>query len=292
MKRRRTRGQRGMILINVLVIVMLASAVLAVMLADEDDNVDRSYALRSAAQAMATARGAELSAIAALRRDLASGTTSDTLTEPWANIADRSARIPGGTFAFAVTDAQARFNINNLMRGDAAGRDNFARIAASAALPAETAETVVRLLPFAGPLDSLAQLRMVGVNDAQLRRLALLCTALPAPSEVNANTAPEALLTIMFGNEATARSVVSMRARSGGLTRENLTAGSILLPPGIGISSQYFWSRAKVTMGDTSQQLTSLLVRRQQDGKPEVIAIRRWRGAAPVEVPPLADQSS
>ena len=291
MKPRRTRDQRGMILINVLIIVMLASAVLAVMLADEDANVDRGYALRSAAQAMATARGAELSAIAALRRDLASGSTSDTLTETWANIADRNARIPGGTFAFAVTDAQAKFNLNNLMRGDAAGRDNFTKIAASAALPAETADAIVRLLPFAGPLDSLSQLRLIGVSDAQLRRLALLCTALPAPSEINANTAPEALLAIMFGNEATARSTVSMRAR-GGLIRESLTAGSILMPPGVSVSSQYFWSRAKVTMGDTSQQLTSLLVRRQQDGKPEVLALRRWRGAAPMEVPPLTDQIS
>ncbi len=289
MRQQRRRDQRGMILINVLVIVMLATAVLAVMLASEDDDVDRGFALRNAAQAMATARGAELSAVAALRRDLASGSTADTLGEPWANIADRNARIPGGSFSFAVTDAQSRFNINNLMRGDVTARDNFTRIAASAALPVDTAETIVRLLPFAGPLDSLSQLRMAGVSDAQLRRLALLCTALPSPSEVNVNTAPEALLAILFGNEATSRRVAAMRARAGGVTRDSMEAGMILLPPGTGVSSQYFWSRGKVTMGDTSQQLTSLLVRRQLDGQPEVVAIRRWRGAAPVEVPPLAD---
>ena len=202
MRQQRRRDQRGMILINVLVIVMLATAVLAVMLASEDDDVDRGFALRSAAQAMATARGAELSAVAALRRDLASGSTADTLGEPWANIADRNARIPGGSFSFAVTDAQSRFNINNLMRGDVTARDNFTKIAASAALPEDTAETIVRLLPFAGPLDSLSQLRMAGVSDSQLRRLAILCTALPSPSEVNVNTAPEALLAILFGNEA------------------------------------------------------------------------------------------
>ncbi len=285
----RNRDQRGMILINVLVIVMLATAVLTVMLVSEDDDVDRGFALRSAAQAMATARGAELSAVAALRRDLATGSTADTLGEPWANIADRNARIPGGSFRFAVTDAQSRFNINNLMRGDVTARDNFIKIAASAALPVETAETIARLLPFAGPLESLSQLRMVGVSDAQLRRLALLCTALPSPSDVNVNTAPEALLAILFGNEATARSVAAMRARAGGVTRDSMVAGMILLPPATGVSSQYFWSRGKVTMGDTSQQLTSLLVRRQLDGQPEVVAIRRWRGAAPVEAPPLAD---
>ena len=279
-----------MILINVLVIVMLATAVLTVMIASEDDDVDRGFALRSAAQAMATARGAELSAVAALRRDLASGSIVDTLGEPWANIADRNARIPGGSFSFAVTDAQSRFNINNLMRGDVTARDNFTKIAASAALPEDTAETIVRLLPFAGPLDSLSQLRMAGVSDSQLRRLAILCTALPSPSEVNVNTAPEALLAILFGNEATARSVGVMRARAGGVTRDSMMAGSILMPPGVDVSSQYFWSRAKVSIGDTSQQLTSLLVRRhEREGQPEVLAIRRWRGAAPVEAPPLAD---
>ncbi len=289
MSQPRKRDQRGMILINVLVIVMLATAVLAVMLVSEDDDVDRGFALRNAAQAMATARGAELSAVAALRRDLASGSTADTLGEPWANIADRNARIPGGSFSFAVTDAQSRFNINNLMRGDVTARDNFTKIAASAALPVDTAETIARLLPLAGPLDSLSQLRMAGVSDAQLRRLALLCTALPSPSDVNVNTAPEALLAILFGNEATSRRVGVIRARAGGVTRDSMVAGMILLPPGTGVSSQYFWSRGKVTMGDTIQQLTSLLVRRQLDGQPEVVAIRRWRGAAPVEAPPLAD---
>ena len=120
MKSRRTqRDERGMILLNVLIIVMLATAILAIMLAGDDDDIERSILLRDASQAMATARGAELSAIAALRRDAASGSMADTLDEKWAQISDRDARIEGGTFSFAVADAQAKFNINSLGRGDA-----------------------------------------------------------------------------------------------------------------------------------------------------------------------------
>ncbi len=288
-------GERGMILVNVLVIVMLATAVLAVMLAAEDNQIERSAHLRFAGQAMATARGGEMSAIAALRRDLAqdmaAGNRSDTLAEPWANIADTDARIVGGHFSFVVSDAQNRFNINNLAHGDVISIGALEAVAVNVGIAPDTVAAIVVLLHKHGPVQDLSELRAAGVGEGELQRLSLLCVALPTPTTVNVNTAPEALLTIMTGNPATAHAIILARGKGGigeggtiGL-KSGPGADHILLPPGTGVASDYFWARGRVTSGGTSQQLTSLLHRRLDQGQPVVVAIQRWRGAAPLAAP-------
>jgi general secretion pathway protein K len=277
--------QQGMILINVLVIVIMATAVLAIMLAGQDSDLERSRQLRSAAQAMAIARGGELSAIIALRRDLASGSTTDTLGEPWANIADRDVRIGSGRFSFVVADAQARFNINDLALGDAISQDDVQKLAATVGVAPEHIAGLLVFLRAHGPISDLSELRTVGLGDDELRRLAFLCAALPEPTTVNVNTAPEALLAVLTGNPAIAHQIVVARARAGAGGIAGMGNGQFVLPPGAGVSSTYFWTRARVTVGGTTQQLTSLLRRRLADGKPIVEAVRRWRGVAPIGAP-------
>ncbi len=273
-----------MILVNVLVIVIMATAVLAIMLAGEDSDLERSRQLNSAAQAMAIARGGELTAITALRRDLASGSTTDTLDEPWANIADHDVRTNTGSFSFVVADAQARFNINDFALGDVIAQDNVKQLATVVGIAPDHVAGLLVALKAHGPISDLSELRAAGLSDDELRRLAFFCAALPEPTTVNVNTASEALLTIITGNPATAHAIVMARARTGagGLSA---AAGQFVMPPGTGVSSSYFWTRARVTVGGTTQQLTSLLHRRLADGKPIVEAVRRWHGAAPLGAP-------
>jgi general secretion pathway protein K len=276
-----------MILINVLVIVIMATAVLAIMLASQDADLERSRQLRSAAQAMAIARGGELSAITALRRDLAAGSTTDTLAEPWANIADRDVKIGSGRFSFVVADAQARFNINNLAAGGAIPQDALRQLATVVGIPPQQVVTLLAALKPRGPIGDLTELRALGLGDDAIRRLSVLCAALPEPTTVNVNTAPEALLAILTGNPAIAHQIVMARARAGAGGIGG--AGQFILPPGTGVSSSYFWTRARVTVGGTTQQLTSLLHRRLAGGIPVVEAVRRWRGAAPLGAPEFPD---
>jgi general secretion pathway protein K len=275
--------ERGMILVNVLVIVVLATAVLAIMLAGQDSQVERTQQLRSAAQAMAIARGGELSAIVALRRDLASGSTTDTLTEPWANIGDKNARIVGGHFSFVVADAQSHFNINNLARGDAVSTDVLRQMALAVGVKPDHLAGVLAALKAQGPVADLSALRGAGLSEAEVQSLSAFCTALPTPTTVNVNTAPEPLLALMTGNPAVAHAMVMMRARD----NSGVSSSAMILPPGTGVTSDYFWARGRVTIGTTVQQLTSLLHRRQDNGKVVVSAIRRWRGAAPLGAPPF-----
>jgi general secretion pathway protein K len=281
------RDERGMILINVLLIVMLATSVLAIMIAGADSHVERTISLRSAAQAMAIARGGELSAVAALRRDLAAGASTDDLTEEWANIADSNVRVQGGRFSFAVADAQARFNINSVARGDSASQAMLFQLTAAAGLPEGTADRISALIGLTGPVSDLDALRIVGLDAAQLAKLARFCTVLPKPTDVNLNTAPEPLIAALLSNDAAARTLISLRARSGGLNGQSIRGLGILLPPGTGLTSDYYWARARVEIGNTSQQLTSLLHRRMGTSGPSVIAVRRWRGTPPIDAPQI-----
>ena len=280
------REETGMILVNVLVIVMLATLVLAMMIATEDVDSERSLRLREAARAMAIAKGGEISAVTALRRDLANDTGSDGPQDGWARIADSDARIDGGRFSFAVTDAQARFNLNNLASDETWPRATLDRIVASAGIDPAVAAAIDVHVRNSGGLDSLAALEALGVGLPVLRALARTCTVLPEPTNINIYTAPPELVQALFASEADARMVLALRERPDGLQQASLLSGQIILPPGTARTSNYFWSRAQVTIGSTRQQLTSLIQRRNLSGKPEVMVIRRWIGPAPLQAPP------
>ena len=279
--------ETGMILINVLVIVMLATAVLALTIAGDDENVERSVRLRSAAQAQAIARGGELSAISALRRDLARGNSVDMLTEEWAQIADVEAPIENGTFTFTVSDAQARFNLTNLARGDVASLGLMSKIAMAAGLQPEQIASIVEAAASGGLTDDFTALLDLGLTQQQIATLAAYVTILPEPTQINLATAPEGLLAILFASPARARSIVSLRAAPASFTDTSLRSAGLLRPPGTTLTSNYFWARSRVTVNGTSQQLTSLLYRHTSGGQPRVLAIRRWKGAAPIQAPAL-----
>lgn len=280
-----------MVLINVLVIVMLATAILVMMIASDDTDIELSLRLRNATQASAVARGAELSAVAALRRDLARGADSDSRKDEWAAIADDDAAIDGGRFSFDVSDAQAMFNINNLVRGDAVTKDYFAALVAAVDLSPEKAGQIADLVQTNRGIAGLGDLQAAGLTLAEIRRLAMFATVLPEPTDVNLNTAPETLAAILLNNPGQARKLMAARTagggKGGGLTREDLALTGIFPPPGSGVTSSYYWARSTVDIGGTSQQLTSLLYRRTMGGGPQVLVLKRWRGAAPMQVPPL-----
>lgn len=275
-----------MILINVLLIVALASGVLALLVIQQDSGLQRATRIREAATADAAVRGGELSAIVALRRDLAAGATSDNPTEPWAKLADRAARIEGGTFSLAIADAQAKFNVNALARDDVLARAVIGQIVAALRLPPDTGLRIEVLLHAIGGISSLDQIAVAGIDPATIARLATLATALPAATTVNANTADERLLAILTANPVAARQLVSIRSRQGYLQSSDFIQARVPVPGEVGFTSNFFWVRTRVTIGETSREQTSLLARRGI-GAGAVAAISRWNGlSAPAEAPP------
>lgn len=276
-----------MILVNIVSLVALASALVALMITAQTTALDRSLRFRQASQAAALARAGELSAAVALRRDMLDAPESDHMREAWTAVIDGEVPIEGGTFTLTATDAQSRFNINSL--GQAAFADaQAAGLAEALQLPPDAAQQIAAAIRENGPLMRLTQLRDFGVGEEVIARMAALVTTLPEPTDVNLNTASEELIALLTGNPAGARQLVAQRDRAGFVTAEDLAALQLPLPPGTGFTSDHYWVRTTVRIADTRQTLTSLLHRRIADGEPQVVAVARWRGAAaPDAVPPL-----
>jgi general secretion pathway protein K len=278
-----------MILVNVLLFVAIASGILLLMISAEDSGLERGLKMREAARAQAIARGGEVSAVVALRRDAVVAPDNDSRSEPWGALAESGAPIEGGTFDLAIADAQGRFNVNALMEPDPVATATLAKIAAAVGMSQEQSVKAVAAIRAAGPLTDIRPLGMLGLAPGQVARLSGLLTALPYDSKINLNAAGEDLLGILMDDPMVARRVVSLRDRQGYLTAADLASLNAPMPQGAGLTSNLYWVRTRVRIGDTSQQITSLIARKDdgQGGKMAVV-VGRWMGAsAPLQAPGL-----
>jgi general secretion pathway protein K len=283
---KRRDDETGMILVNVLMFVAIASGLVLLMIGREELALDRGLRNRAAARALAVVRGGELSALVALRRDGETAGAVDHIREPWAAVATSGARIEGGTFDLAISDAEGRFNVNSLRSGEAGAVLLFQEIARPAGLSMDDIVKLIEYVRLMGPVNDLRPLRMSGLDPAAVARLETLATALPGTTTINLNAAPQELLAILFRDPLVAERLAAIRARQGYLTPKDLTDQGASLPWGTSFRSTSFWVRTRATIGTTSQQIATLVRRvRDSDGAVEARPIQRWRNAA---VPPGA----
>ena len=267
-----------MILLNVFALVAFAAAVLLTMTGAQDAGLERGLRFREAATALAAARGGEMSAIVALRRDMLEAPKTDHYKEPWAGVAQRGVAIAGGHFSLTIEDAQARFNINTLIDGGALADATAARVETALKLPVGSAAALASFLREAGPVQQLGELRRAGLDAATLATIAPYLTALPGVTTVNVNTASEPLLALLLGDPVAARVLIERRAGPGFLTPGDFAAARVAVGPGLGFTSDHYLVTTTVTIGDTTQTLTSLLERRRGPTGVAVVVIARDRG--------------
>lgn len=278
------RGEEGLILINVLLFVAIASGLVLLMVNREELALDGALRQREAARAAAIVRGGELSAVTALRLDAAEAPEADHAGEPWATIAESGIAIDGGTFDLTVADAEGRFNINNVRTGEASAVILFQMIARDAGLDDEQILQAIAYVRGAGPVTDLRPIRLAGLDPAAAARLESMVTALPSPTQINLNAAGRELLTLMLRDPVAVERLLAIRERQGFLTREDLTDENLSTPPGTRFSSDHFWVRTRATIGGTAQQAAALIERRAlEDGSRETVVVERWRNAA---IPP------
>ncbi len=125
--------------------------------------------------------------------------------------------IPGAQTTLRLRDAQARFNLNSLLRGggrSAADARVFARLTQAAGVPAALTEAAFSMLQERGSLKSPEELREIGADEEAMRRLRPLLIALPRPTEVNVNTAEPRLLAALFAGTSEQRLAQLLAARS------------------------------------------------------------------------------
>lgn len=268
----RREGEEGTVLVTVLAMIALSSAVLVTMISTQETGIARSQRYSEASQALEIARGGEASAIAVLRRDARDAAEIDHAGEAWAALAETERRIEGGMFSLVIEDAQGRFNLR------AGGRtgvlfDGTVRRIVKRAMPGADLDAILGDDPAA--MLALAQ----AVDPALVERIAPYTTWLPQATDVNVNAADEALLAILLQNPVSARRIAGIRRRQGYVGEADLKRLGILLPNGLGLTSDFFTVTTVVTVGGTTQRMESLLYRRRKGEEIIVDVVSRRRGA-------------
>jgi general secretion pathway protein K len=325
----RRAPQRGAALLLAMIIVTLVATLAAGMVWQQSRTVQIEAAERASAQAEWILTGALDWARLILREDTRAG-GADHLGEVWATplaearlstflAADKDNNADGGPEAFlagAISDAQARYNLRNLIDAegkvvpaekaalerlcDAAGvpTDTPGRLAeglraaragpgdrataaasASASAPADApASSDAPLLP-----ARISQLTWLGLDAATVARLEPYLVLLPVNTPVNVNTAPREVLVAAINNLdlATAERLVQQRQRQPferfDLIQPQLPEGIVAEQTRINVNSNYFFVYGRLRLEERVLEERSLVERRGADRGLDVVVLQRER---------------
>jgi general secretion pathway protein K len=305
--RRAPQGSRGAALISAMITVTLVAALASAALWQQWRQVDIESAERSRAQTAWLLTGALDFSRLILREDKG---PADHLAEPWALglqesklssflAQDKQVREgdPEVFLSGAITDAQSRLNVRNLIdNGQASpnGRASFAKLFTLLGLPLNELSTlqqqVLRAQQASAPASNspaptgaiganstpdnnaplmpqqTAQLVWLGLSARTVEQLTPYVCVLPEATPLNLNTAgPEVIYASLPGLDlAAAQQFVRQRANKPPLeTLEAATKalGLVEAPKGLDFKSKYFFIRGRMRLEDTVQE-DHLLVER------------------------------
>jgi len=293
----------GVALLTVMLVLSIAAVTAVAMVAQEQVSIRRTGNLLGAEQAYGYALGVESrfqGILDADRDEEGVDGPADPWAAPFGPVDVGEARVEG-----QVEDLQARFNVNNLWRGDNPSPIDIERF--DRLLQTLDVRSGVRqaLLDWIDPDDeprfpggaedeaylratpahraanqlmvSASELRLVaGVGPEEYERLAPYVVALPERTSVNLNTAPAAVLRALFKglSEDDARRLIDARRKQPfahvdeALIHPAL-AGLEVSPDGLSVGSSWFRVRARAESGSGRAELVSTVLR-PQDGAPAV----------------------
>jgi general secretion pathway protein K len=301
------RAQRGVAVVVAVLVVALATSTATYILWHQSLWLRQVENITARAQADALARAAAAWAAAILAED---DPTIDHLGETWAR---RMPPFPAehAELAGAITDEQAKFNVNNLAGKGGANPQQllaFQRLLGAVGLPAALGESVVDWLdaddavtPPNGAEDQhylaldppyraanrriadIAELtRVKGFDARAVARLEPFVTALPAETPVNVNTAPAVVLRALLpglGPEEATRIVERRRQRPFASRDEFMRAlparPTSSIDTQIDVRSRFFRAEATVRLGRVTTGYRALFERPERDdrGMPTLVAL-------------------
>lgn len=277
--------QSGVILVNVLVALAIASSLVVLMLTSQDALLDRARRVSAAQQAEALALGAETSMLVALRRDMDEAPEADHYGEAWALIAQREVELAAGRFSVEIRDARARLDLNALAAGGLAQEQVLSRLVQALGLPEAVAGRILRAAR-GGDLTDLSQ--VPGLDAATTQRLDPHVLLAPVPGMINLNTAEAPVIGAVLGNAVAARRLVALRERNEGqVGPEDLTALG-LIGGAAGFTSDLYDVTIIAEVDGMAVRLDSRLLRQRDVGRREVVVISRRFGAPMAPPPPEA----
>jgi len=304
--------ERGAALLTAMIIVTLIASLAAGMVWQQYRAVQVEAADRARAQSAWILQGALDWARLILREDAQANRQKavDHLGEPWAvplaearlstflaADKDNTEDAPDAFLSGSITDANARYNLTNVVKGgkidpielaalqrlcetvglsvDVAARISAGLRDASPPAPpdpsASGASAVAATPPPANPPlmpRSAAQLAWLGIEPGAVQALEPYVVILPETTFINVNTAPrEVLVAAVEGLDlATAERIVQSRQRVPIKTRADLQALAPSLPPAsfdrIAFGSDFFEVRGRLRLEDIVLEQRSLVQRR------------------------------
>lgn len=304
------RHQRGVALITVLLVVAVVTIVCAGMIARQHLAIRSSANLLDVRQAWHYALGGETLAKALLKRDSRQGdprNTVDHLGEAWAKPLQPFALDEGGVLTVQIQDLSGRFNLNSLVRQQQVNElavSRFRRLLLRLGITTPYAERLVDWLDadqeptggegaednqylLAAPayrtanrrMQDVSELRLLlGMTEADYRRLLPYVSALPEEAGINVNTAGAMVLSCLADGltPSTAQGLIAARGNQGFKTIDSFLSqptlsGAGVDAQGLAVGSQHFQVISEVRMGDRRQIVVSR-VQRDEQGRVRVLA--------------------
>lgn len=276
----------GIVLVNVLVILAIAGALMLVLVNNQDANLKRISRSADASILEQIVFGAEASVIDALSTDLNIAPDADHLNEDWAKrVIQENVQLPTGRFSLQVSDLQARFNINQLAEVTATSQAFAQRLMTALDLPPETADQIARILKAIGPVSDPQDLAAFGIPQNALNTLAPHITALPIDTSINLNTVSPFLLSVMLQNKAQADQLIRIRQRQGEITRQTLQNTGTLRPQNSAFTSNAYLVDILAEAGSARMHLQSLILRQNTQNNKAITVLKR-RLLDPQNIPP------
>lgn len=304
-------AQRGVALVTAMLIVAIIGTVAAFLGLSQQVWLRQTQNLADLAQADSLRLGALRFAAIALTED-AKRTKVDDLTEDWAKGLP-PLPVEGGYVVLKAQDATARFNLNNVVAGDAASIGVFKNLLvangldpnlsdalidwtdADSTTTASGAEDVDYLstdFPYRcanRPLTTVEELRAIkGYTEEVVEKLAPHVVALPEKTKVNVNTASETVLAALLGiSEPQAVEIVRARESR---PFPDTAAIQALLPktgqnpqgtPPYDVQSAYFIVTVETHIGRTVRR-TEALIKRPPGGQPRASVV--WQRQPPLKL--------
>ncbi len=285
--------QHGLALITAMLVVAIAATTAAYLALDQQIWVRQAQNLSDRAQAEVVRAGALDWAITLLAKD-AKDSNTDDLTEDWAKPLPVLA-VEGGQVTGRITDAQGRFNINNLVRNNTPSPPDigaFQHLLQSLSLDPNLTDAVIDWIdadsdaraagaedidylqmktPYRAAnqaMQSVEELRLVrGFTPEIVDKLRPWIAALPQPTETNLNTAPKEVLGAVFYTlpASAIETFIAQRPYKDqvqmGEELNKLAAGASLPPAFYGIRSSYFEVTIETLFG-RYQRATQALIQR------------------------------
>ncbi len=304
------KRQRGVALITVMLVVAVVTVICAGLIARQQLAIRSSANLLTVRQAWHYALGGETLAKAVLRRDLRQGDPRqpvDHMREAWARPLEPFALDEAGELRVRIEDPSGRFNLNSLVRGGQANEAAMAQFRRlllrleieqpyaerlqdwldadqepSGASGAEDNQYLLAKPAYRAanqPLSDVSELRLLlGMSEADYRRLLPYVSALPEDATLNVNTASALVLSSLADGLTpnVAQGLLAARGNGGFRSVESFLeqpalAGLAVQKQGLAVDSHYFQVVSEVRVVDRRQVLVSSL-QRAEDGRVRVLA--------------------